>query len=236
MSNTIWGGAAQTALNWLFPPRCAGCGQLGTAWCDSCQQAVQVIVGPVCKRCGKPGSDRYCPACHHFDFAFDAVRSWAVYQSELRKAILVLKHRRNEGLALQFVSPLRQLLAKQTWSFDAIVPIPLGHNRLQTRGYNQVDLFAEPLAQVLGKPYMATLLTRRHATLPQFELDAQKRWENLMGSFVAGPEAAGQRVLLVDDIMTTGATLSAAAQALKAAGAEEVFAVTIARTMFEGDR
>jgi ComF family protein len=178
--------------------------------------------------------DRSCVACLAHDYAFDAARAWAAYRTELRRAILSLKRRQNRALGKRLASYLSELYRSQGWKVDLIVPIPLAANRQSQRGYNQVDLLARPLAATLGMPYVQGALVRSHETKPQFELNAAQRWENLHSAFQADPTPLqGVAVLLVDDIMTTGATLDAAAEALKGAGARQVFALALTRALFE---
>jgi ComF family protein len=173
-----------------------------------------------------------CAACASHSYAFDASRAWGVYAGGLRRAILSLKHRSNAALGAVFAQALLQIFQQQGWKVDMLIPIPLGPQRLRQRGYNQIHLLARPFGELAGLPYAERVLIRQHDTLPQFELGAAERWINLRGSFVADPSPlAGQSVLLVDDIMTTGATLDSAAIALKKAGAKRVFALTLARTM-----
>lgn len=228
-----WTQASRLALDWLFPPRCAGCGALGSLWCDTCHAGVVQIGDPVCECCGLPLAGLSgCAACASHPYAFDASRAWGVYAGGLRRAILSLKHRSNAALGAVFAQALLQIFQQQGWKVDMLIPIPLGPQRLRQRGYNQIDLLARPFGELAGLPYAERVLIRQHDTLPQFELGAAERWINLRGSFVADPSPlAGQSVLLVDDIMTTGATLDSAAIALKKAGAKRVFALTLARTM-----
>jgi ComF family protein len=178
--------------------------------------------------------DMDCVACRAHLYAFDAARAWAAYRTELRKAILSLKRRQNKALGKRLASHLSELYRSEGWKADLIVPIPLASSRQSQRGYNQADLLARPMAAMLGLPYIQTALLRSHETKPQFELNAAQRWENLHGAFQADPAPLrGVAVLLVDDIMTTGATLDAASEALKGAGARQVFALTLTRALFE---
>lgn len=227
--------ASRLALDWLFPPRCAGCGDLGEVLCVRCQAAVRLIEEPVCQRCGLPlGRRARCAACASHRYVFKASRSWGVYAGELRRAILSLKHRNNAALGAAFAMDLLQVFERQDWKVDLLIPIPLGQQRYRQRGYNQIDLLARPFGKLAGLQVADSVLIRRHETLPQFELNAAERWANLHGSFAADPAPlAGVNVLLVDDIMTTGATLDSASQALSEAGAKEVYAMTLARTLAE---
>ena len=228
-----WGHLSRRALDLLFPPRCAGCGALGEAWCAKCHASVRRIAEPLCQRCGLPAAHAAdCPACANHSFSFDASRSWGVYTTELRQAILSLKHRENAGLGAVFARFLYRVLAAHDWPVDVLIPIPLGPHRLLQRGYNQSALLARPLGELAGLHYAERALLRRHDTLPQFELNAAERWTNLQGVFVADPAPlAGLSVLLVDDIMTTGATLDSAARALREAGAKGVYGLTLARAL-----
>lgn len=223
------------SLDWLFPPRCAGCGRFGEVWCQACRNRVKLIREPYCELCGSPKPDKaYCLNCASWDYNFDAARSWGQYSDVLRKAILSLKDRHNVYLGVALAECMYAVLAAQSWKVDLLVPVPLAPHRLAQRGYNQTDLLAQPLAASSGLRYADNLVSRSHETVKQFELHAAQRWENLMGAFqVQGIEAQNANILLVDDIMTTGATLNAASIALKKAGASRVYALTLAKTLLE---
>lgn len=228
MSGKFWSAAA----DWLFPPRCGGCGRLGSHWCANCDAQMQRLAAPLCTHCGYPLPEPQaeCPACLPPTFAFVSARALGSYAGVLRRAILKLKHKRNAGLGLALSQPLAALYPA-SWRVEGVLPVPLSPRRLAQRGYNQVELLAAPLAQQLGLPLVGELLQRQRDTLPQMDLDLPQRWANVNDSFVASPLVAGRRLLLVDDIMTTGATLHAAARALRAAGAHSVYVLTLARTL-----
>ncbi|MCW5875788.1 MAG: ComF family protein [Anaerolineales bacterium] len=230
--------AVHTLLDWLFPPRCAGCGALGAPWCAACDGRARRLVEPLCACCGLPlAAGAQCAACKANHYRFDAARSWAVYDGELRQALLSLKRRRNPGLADALAGKLAGLLEEQGWQVDLVATVPLDRARLARRGFNQAALLAESLAAAAGLRFTPGALVQPQAARPQHELSAAQRWRNLQGSFVADRrEVLGTRVLLVDDIMTTGATLDAAATALQEAGAHTVHALTVARSLFDGRR
>lgn len=191
---------------------------------------------PLCPRCGTTllanGED--CAACSQYDFAFTAARSWARYGGELRQAILKMKRHRNEPLGRIFASNLAEVLRSQDWNPDLIVPIPLAPRRLAERGFNQVELLAAPLAEDLKIDLQPGALQRRLETQPQKGLTVHQRWDNLRTAFVADPaQMHGLTVVVIDDIMTTGATLSAAANVLNEAGAAAVYCLTLARTLLD---
>lgn len=223
------------SLDWLFPPRCVGCGRLGEFWCQSCRSHIKVIREPYCELCGSPKPRATpCVNCTTWDYNFDAARAWGQYLDVLRKAILSLKSRHNVHLGFALAECMGTVLAAQPWKIDFLVPVPLAPQRFAQRGYNQADLLARPLAAASGLRYADNILSRSHETVKQFELHASQRWENLLGAFQAqGIELQSANILLVDDIMTTGATLNAAALALKKSGAKRVYALTLAKTLLE---
>ncbi len=156
----------------------------------------------------------------------------------VRKAVHQLKYHRDLALAETLAGFLLALVDALGWRVDVVVPVPLGKARYRARGYNQAALLAFPLALGLGVPYEGKALVRVRETPSQVNLSAEARRRNVAGAFtVVQPQAvAGRAVLLVDDVMTTGATLDAAATALKTSGARQVFAVTVARAVLRGTR
>jgi competence protein ComFC len=181
--------------------------------------------------CGDPlPQPGICPTCSAFPPAYTALRSWCVYQGVAREAVHQLKYRRDIGLADALAVPLCELLASLDWSLDAIVPVPLSLSRRRQRGYNQSSFLARPLALAFGLPFRPALLVRIRETNPQVGLSAQGRRDNVAAAFQAAP-THGLRVLVVDDVITTGSTMNACAQALIAAGAAQVFGISFARAV-----
>jgi len=187
-----------------------------------------------------------CADCARLNPAFAATLAAADYRSPLAEAILALKFGGQTNLAsgcgLLLAAALRRTAAvapseRQTWEVDCLVPIPLAHARLAERGFNQAEMIAAALRRhwpetlaVRGPPLRCRWLARRRETQRQTALGGAARRLNLDSGFVAAPAAAGAVVALVDDVMTTGATLDAAARALRAAGARAVVAMVVART------
>jgi ComF family protein len=221
-------------LDLLFPPRCVTCGRLGSVWCQDCSSQADLIKEPYCRRCGTPGADQKdCIHCKTWHFNFDEARAWGKYSGRLREAILSIKHRYNAQLGRELAKHVANVFFAQEWKVDFVVPIPLAPHRLAERGYNQAEVLAKPFASISRLNFADNILYRSHETVKQFELDARERWNNLLGAFrVDGHDLAGASILLIDDIMTTGATLNAAAVTLKAAGCSKVFALTLAKTLF----
>jgi len=229
-----WGRLCTALLDLIFPPRCAGCGTSGSLWCPACQADVRVIGDPVCLHCGRPWAslreNHLCPQCRQSTLEIDGIRSAVMLEGPLREAIHHLKYKGRKSLA----EPLGALLCAR-WQAgplpaDTIVPVPLHVSRVRERGYNQSALLAEPLACATGLPLAESMLQRVRATAPQIELNATQRRLNVRDAFEASGDATpGRRVLLVDDVCTTGATLESCSLALRRAGAASVWAMTLAR-------
>jgi ComF family protein len=147
------------------------------------------------------------------------------------RAILLLKFERLEPLGAWFAERLAEVVKKEALDTDAVVPVPLHRDRERERGYNQADLIARPLAKRLRLPHRAVLLVRTRPRPDKHVLSLEERWESVRGAFATRPgsQVDNMRVLLVDDVMTTGATLDACARALLEAGAKSVVGLTVAR-------
>ncbi len=223
-----------TLLDALLPPRCAACGQPGQRWCPACQVAAPRLRLPLCRQCGEPLASRtratLCEHCRAASPAYHGAVAWGLYGGSLQTAIQKFKFQRDSGLALVFSGLLAEAVQAQAWPLDTVVAVPLGAQRLRQRGYNQAALLARPLAARLGCRYPRRALVRVRETRPQVGLSRPERHQNMAGAFAARPEQVRNRtVLVVDDVMTSGATLDAAARALLAAGARAVYAATLAR-------
>jgi ComF family protein len=172
-----------------------------------------------------------CPDCQTREYGFDSARSYALYKTGLVRAIVLLKFERIEPLGLWFAKRLAEIVSREALTADVVVPVPLHQQR--ERGYNQADLIARPLARKLGLPYRAVLLVRTKPRPDKHILSLQERWDSVRGAFATRPgtKVDNLRVLLVlvDDVMTTGATLDAGAKALRGAGARSVIGLTVAR-------
>jgi ComF family protein len=226
-----WGRLWTALLNLIFPLRCAGCGQIGAAWCPVCNAQVQVIGADVCPHCGRPQPNRFpCPQCRRSPIEIDGIRSAVIFEGPVRQAIHHLKYNGKIGLAEPLGSFLAERWRREPLPADMIVPVPLHQARLQERGYNQSMLLAEQLARASGLPVAEAALKRVKATMPQVTLNAVERKENVQDAFEARAELVqDKRILLVDDVCTTGATLEACSLALKQGGAKSVWALTLGR-------
>ena len=220
-----------TALDWLFPPKCGGCNLTGTRWCPLCQAKVNQIAPPYCDKCGKNLPQvGLCNHCKENPPRITAARSWAVFGGPIREAIHQLKYYRNIALGDAFSLQLTNILLTSDWEIDIITPVPLGVARLKERGYNQASLLARPIALRLNLPYLPKVIIRTRETQSQVELTLKQRKMNVAGAFKANQEdVAGNNILLVDDVTTSGSTLDSCADALFRAGANKVYGLTLAR-------
>jgi ComF family protein len=221
----------------LFPPVCGGCGKAGFRWCPSCQGRVPRIVEPSCEKCGIPVRKiGLCEKCQTNPPAYRLMRSWAVFDSPIQNALHTLKYRRNIGLGDSIGCQMVDFVLSLKWDIDVVVPAPLGRQRLKERGYNQVGLVAQPLAYELGLEYAPQALWKARETRSQVGLTISQRRENVSQAYQADPLAVKRKsILLMDDVATTGSTISASTEALLSAGAREVFALTIARALSHHD-
>lgn len=224
----IWKG-----LDLLFPPVCGGCGSLGSRWCINCQSRVPGLQPPLCEACGVPLLRAgFCPDCRRARPRFRALRSWSAFDAPVRDALHRLKYRRDVGLGDALAAELAGFVLDLHWPVDMIVPIPLGRQRRNERGYNQVALIAYPLALAIGLAYAPAVLARGRDTKSQVGLSREERRDNVRGAFRADEHLVrGRVVLLVDDVATTGSTLSSGAEALYASGALDVFCLTVSRAL-----
>ncbi len=224
---------AWSGLDWLFPPRCGGCGKAGSRWCDECQAKVPILAGTLCGKCGLPIDHAgLCGHCRADLPSFRVLRAWAAFDFPVRQALHKLKYRRDMGLGDALAVPISRFAETLNWAVDMVVPIPLGRKRRQERGYNQVDLIARPFSLALGLDYRPGALERQRETVSQVGLSAAERRENIKNAFLADASVVrGKTVLVMDDVSTTGSTLSSSAEALLQAGAKDVFALTAARVL-----
>ena len=207
--------------------------------CDDCLTGFRRIEPPLCQICGRPfvsqlaGPNPLCRLCRNNFFAFDLARSYAIYDSHLVDAIMLLKYEEVASLGDWFADRLIETLAKMLADQkpDVIIPAPLFRDRLRERGYNQAELIARPLAKRLKIKLLPNALLRVKPRPPQLLLSRAERWKIVRGAYATNPalRVDKSRVLLLDDVMTTGATLDSCARALKKAGAAAVLGLTVAR-------
>ena len=237
---------ANLLLDAVLPPRCLACG-VGVALpghlCADCWMAVDFIAPPFCACCGAPfphdfGPNALCIGCAGRPPVFDAARAAINYGAVGRKIILGFKHHDRTSAAPALANWLLQAGGELITRSDVISPVPLHWVRQFFRKYNQSALLARRLGDVTGLPVVPDLLVRTRRTAVQARLPRSKRVDNLRGAFAVKPSlcgfVAGRRVLLNDDVMTTGATVGACCKVLRNAGAAEIRVLTLARVLTSG--
>ena len=232
----------------FFPSECRICERLLTSasrvpLCEECLASFERVPNIICEVCGRPlpglaqkeGEQLLCPACQNRTYAFDRARSFAVYEDAVVRAILLLKFEQIEPLGAWFAEQLAEVVRaeRERLAGDVVVPVPLHRERERERGYNQATLLSKPLARKLQLPHQAVLLMRTRARPEKQVLTLEERWQSVRGAFATRPgiQVDNLRVLLVDDVLTTGATLDACARALREAGAKSVIGLTVARAV-----
>jgi len=247
----------------IFPAPCRICDRpLENAsripFCPTCIAAVAPYAGPMCQRCGRPimsfagtSAVRIAPAdsqgvapllcgvCRRGLYDFDFARSSAPYTPTVARAIVLLKYEELAPLGRWFAQHLVQVARAypKEYAADVVVPVPLHSARLRERGYNQAELIARPMARALGLPCRSYLLVRTRPRPDKLTLTLRERWRSVRGAYAIrqGAPVDNLRVLLVDDVLTTGATLDACSRALRRDGASYVAALTVARAVPRGE-
>lgn len=229
----LWGKAASAVF---FPARtCLRCGgtALSGGLCPRCRQELAAL--HTCAHCATfvpatETADYRCSCCRGEDTGFELARAALPYRGVARERLLAFKYQSRVGLRRPLAALLLEVVAGDLAGvrFDAVIPLPLSPGRLRQRGYNQSQLLTAILSAELGLDHRPELLTRRRETRPLFELNRKQREAELKGAFQASPEAKGLRLLLVDDIYTTGATAASASRALRRAQASQVWFLTVA--------
>ncbi len=213
----------------FYPQRCVGCRKRASdVLCRDCFEALPWVGTPFCKRCGMPTAfDVFvCEECKGVDFGFESARAPLRYEGVGKRIVHALKYSGYLRVVEKLMVPMmREVL---TGDFDVVVPVPLHRSRLWRRGFNQAELMARGLSEKIKTPVSDRLEAVRR-TRDQLELSAAGRRANVEGAFRMRGAVRG-RALLVDDVFTTGATLSACAGALRRAGAGEVHALSLCRT------
>ena len=170
-----------------------------------------------------------CQGCHAYPLRTDSIKAAFVLEGPVREMIYGLKYRNVRASAPQMARLLAEKEASALAAADVLVPVPLHPRRERYRGYNQSALLASALADLAGTASEPALLSRSRNTPPQVDLTGHERRRNIADAFTSTPAVAGRKVLLVDDVVTTGASMSACAAALKAAGASSVRGLAFAR-------
>lgn len=232
----------QTILDMIYPVRCPICGEIvipkGNRICSSCKEKLQYIKEPRCKKCSKPieiEEKEYCGDCEHKNFHFKHGYSIWVYDDVMKQSIAAFKYHSKKEYAGFYVEEAVRIYGEAILKFlpDAFVPVPIHRSKYLERGYNQADILAKGIGKELNLPVLSDLLVRNKKTLPQKQLSDKERLKNLQEAFTyntaasAGFQKEIHRVLLVDDIYTTGSTIEACTNVLLAHGIQDVYFITL---------
>lgn len=225
------GQTLQSALDLLYPPHCPICQRGGVVLCMACLSSIPPLPAPICQLCGNSLiANGICRGCRFAPPGLNGVRTFGTFRGALRACIHALKYEGNRRLG----KPLGLLLARAYRDYglrcDILVPVPLHGIRQRQRGFNQAQLLAESCSNDLRLPLCSLLVRTRH-TPAQTTLTAAERRQNVANAFhySSTHPLAGSRILLIDDVCTTGATLESCAAPLFAAGARAVYGLTLAR-------
>lgn len=238
-------GWLRPLLDFIYPPCCCGCGvrtASHSALCPACWSQMRFIERPFCEVLGipfsyDPGEGMVCAEAIASPPSFDRLRAVALHEGAARGLVHGLKYRDRTDLAPMMAAWMLRAAADPLAACDGIIPVPLHWTRLSLRRFNQAAELARHLARLSGKPLLVGPLQRAKRTRRQVGLTARGRQDNVRAAFrvVKGREDAvfGKRLVLIDDVYTTGATVSAAARVLKRAGASEVTVLTFAMALRE---
>ncbi|MBS7008933.1 ComF family protein [Anaerostipes sp.] len=224
-------------LSCLFPRRCPICCHIlkspQNLICPECYKKIEFVREPVCFCCGKPLEDEgteFCSDCRKHPKSFQKGVALCLYNNEVRDSLAALKYENQKEFAEFYVEEIRRkkaVLLKKL-NADLVIPVPLHKRKKRQRGFNQAMLFAEGIGNILNCPVSEYALIRTKYTRPLKTLTPRERQEAMEHSFWASDEVRGKRILLVDDIYTTGATAECCAKELKDKGASAVYVFCIA--------
>ncbi len=232
----------QTLLDMLYPARCPICTEIivpkNKMICDACKEQLVYISEPRCKRCSKPIEDEereYCSDCDKKKFHYNKGYAVWLYNDVMKNSIAAYKYRGKKEYSNFYIHEMLRLYRSKLLglSIDAIVPVPIHRSKYLERGFNQAELLAKGIGRDLNVPVYTKLLVRNKKTLPQKKLNNKERLKNLSDAFAIEEQVLNtgsipiKKVLLVDDIYTTGSTVEACSSLLKAYGIDEIYFIVL---------
>lgn len=221
---------ARSALDLVFPIHCSGCGREGEIICGLCTETLERVGTPQCSTCSAPGVNGTCRWCLQYARGFESLHSPYRFEGPVRDAVHALKYRGIRVAAETLGGLMAEYFEANPVLADVLVPVPLHSRRLRSRGYNQSALLAREIGRRASLPVVEDRLVRTRNSRPQVDVASrEERRANVAGNFACDADVSGLAVLLIDDVATTGSTLSECAYALKEAGASSVHALTLAR-------
>lgn len=227
-------------ITFVFPAKCRRCETpMGVGkvhyLCDDCWKQIELLKPPWCQLCGLPCWSAVCADCREHPPLFGQLRAVAFYEPTLREAVHLMKYEKKQVISKHLNQLLQTHLPEDLVStgYDFLLPIPLHTNRLRQRGFNQAEQIAQGVAQVWGVPVRTDILFRIRDTVPLSSLGShEERLKNIAGAFeVRSPDPIqGRKILLIDDIFTTGTTINEALKVLQVASPDCVDVLTLTRT------
>lgn len=224
-------------IDMLFPGRCPVCDEIvmpkGKLICRECRPKLRYVSEPYCKKCGKPlalAEQEYCGDCSRRRHVYDAGLALFCYQGEARKSVERFKFKNKREYAEFYAEEMVKRLGRQIagWEAEVLVPVPVHRSRLRERGYNQAAVLAAKLSKRTGIPMDGHLLIKKKRTLPQKTLEEKERIKNVRDAFQTGKNVVQyKKIIIVDDIYTTGSTADECAKVLKRCGAEKVYVLCL---------
>lgn len=239
----LTGRVSRTVLDAVLPPRCLKCGDILAAapgLCPECWRKLTWLGAPCCASCGQPfpfdaGADARCGACLQKPPAYDRARAVFRYDDESRDLVIGLKHADRTDAVPALSGWMLRAGAALLEATELIVPVPLHWTRLAARRFNQAALLAQAIGRTAERPVLTQALVRRRATRSQGHLGRLARFRNVKGAIAVAERhvtsIANRRILLIDDVITTGATVESAAKALISAGARGVDVLALAKVV-----
>lgn len=227
----------ENILDILYPRRCPICQEVvkkrGEMICPSCRKEIAPIQEPVCKKCGKPimdAAEEYCCDCGKMGHLYTRGLAVLPYTGKVRKSLHQIKFH-NKKEYLDFYGPyMAEVLGKRilAWGAQALIPVPLHRSKRRKRGFNQAEILAVEVGRALGIPVRTDVVQRIRNTRPQKDLSLRERQNNLKGAFkISQYDVKLKKIILVDDIYTTGSTIDGIAGKLLEQGAEEVYFIAL---------
>lgn len=222
-------------LNILYPRHCPVCHEIlknqDRVICERCERELKPIAEPRCCKCGKPvkTEEEYCGDCRRTRHVFEQGRGIFVYDEKMKSSVMRFKYFGCREYGDFFAGAMCRYAGKELkrWNPDLIVPVPLHPSKERSRGFNQSAFLAERISSLTGIPWDAFLVKKVCRTKSQKKLGAAERQENLKKAFYVNHFVRGKRILVVDDVYTTGSTMDAMARCLLEKGAEKVYFLTV---------
>ena len=223
-------GAANSVLELLMPMRCVSCDREGPYVCSACEPSLPKLKGDRCRSCATPGPTGICETCAAYRPAYDRIIARYLMDGAVRVAVHDLKYRNLRAAAPDLGRLIAASVHDSRVAADVVVPVPIHRRREKQRGYNQSEHLASAVAKELGLPAEFRMLRKVRDTEPQVSMpNDEDRRNNLNDAFICESKLPGSSILLVDDVVTTGSTMAACAEVLKAAGTSTVFGAALAR-------